>query len=274
MDLKIEKHVTLEIGPPTAAYMPGIKKIVRRTQTALIKHHDRVIDIFTRYGLATDGSLAMLKPGTREPFEMDDSPYGAFESKMTVLVVPNFPAVVDPNYPGHESDPNNPHYKGNPNPSYPGYPVPVPAGPDHPAAFVGGYEGGFPIAPDVPSVADAKLSALRKQGEKRDYPIWLRDPDATANKPDIEVHSYEEEGEARANGYTEVVTGAGVQSGYPKLLRYPNQGTDGKPDLLVHSADEEKTAQADGYTVEIPAPADYPVTVAEPNQPFSPTGIR
>lgn len=171
MKLKQEKIVTLKIGIPDTAYVAGTKKVQRRTQTAVIQHHEFTVDILKKYGIPTDGSMVILMPGSKHPFDADDVPYEEIETNMELLVVPNDPAYV-----GREA---------NPAPHLPSVIARI-AEESHKTAVKLGWATEVAVEGDPKSV----------------YPKLLHDPDPSLNKPDKLVHGPEEESEAIADGYT------------------------------------------------------------------------
>jgi hypothetical protein len=141
---------------PAAQVMPPTNKpVVSRKQTAKIRHHETVVDIFKAVNIATDGSLVMLRPGTNGAFDYDDQPYDDVESDAELLVVPNRADQVGP---------------------------------------------GTALAP-LPVVAPPVVPP--KATPATGFSKLLRDP--RGGRPDLMVHTAEEESSARADGYTQEI---------------------------------------------------------------------
>ncbi len=97
-EIRPVKSVLLLIGQryqfASNAMPPVNKPPMQKKQSHLLHDHETVVDILKMHKEPTDGSVVMLKPGTDEPFEMDESPYDLADVDATLVIVPNKPRAL------------------------------------------------------------------------------------------------------------------------------------------------------------------------------------
>jgi len=246
MDFKPHKTVTLVIGettPPVPPTTPGPddpksaaapapastyqsrmltlnKGPQPRSQSATIRHHDTAVDVMDAYGIPTDGSQVILKPGTNVPFEADEVLYDEVEDKSNLLVVTNVPGQVGEG---------------------------AALAPVVPSKVA-------PVRGPFPPPADGGV--VNQVG----YPKLLQDssgkgrPDVLVHNQDEEVSS------RRDGFTNEIPAPAGVTTfpvtagtGFPKTLK--DTSSLKRPNVTVNNSDEEADMRRLGFTVEVPTPA-------------------
>ncbi len=99
--VRVKPHlaITILVGERNIAPPPqGVfqHRIPLQNRTALIRHHETVVDLFKGLSIPTDGSMVMLVPGTSEPFDMMVCPYDDLRGGAVLSVVPNRPDQAGP----------------------------------------------------------------------------------------------------------------------------------------------------------------------------------